>query len=84
MTCRELTDFLIDYVEGELTLEERTRFDDHLRVCSDCVTYLRGYEQTIRLGKAVCKEDHDAVDDAVPEELVQAILAARMRGGAAG
>jgi anti-sigma factor RsiW len=79
MTCREFTEFLIDYVENDLAAGERTTFDDHLKGCPDCVTYLRGYEQTIRLGKTVCKEDHDAVDDAVPEELVQAILAARTR-----
>ena len=79
MTCRELTDFLIDYVDGDLSAVERARFDEHLKACRDCVTYLRNYEQTIRLGKAVCKEDHDAVDDDVPEELVQAILAARTR-----
>ena len=80
MTCREFTEFLIDYVEGDLALDARATFDEHLRTCPDCVTYLRGYEQTIRLGKAVCKEDHDAVEDEVPEELVQAILAARTRG----
>jgi len=80
MTCREFTEFLIDYVENDLPAAERTTFDDHLKACPDCMTYLRGYEQTIRLGKAVCKEDHDAVNDAVPEELVQAILAARTRG----
>jgi len=80
MTCREFTEFLIDYVENDLPAAERATFDDHLKSCPECVTYLRGYEQTIRLGKAVCKEDHDAVNDAVPEELVQAILAARTRG----
>jgi anti-sigma factor RsiW len=80
MTCRECTDFLLEYLEGDLAPAERATFDDHLRVCADCVAYLRLYEQTIRLGKAVCKEDHDAVDDEVPEDLVQAILAARTRG----
>jgi anti-sigma factor RsiW len=77
MTCRELTDFLIDYVEGGLTAAERARFDEHLGECPVCVTYLRNYVETIRLGKAVCTGDHDAIDDEVPEELVQAILAAR-------
>ncbi len=80
MTCRECTEFLLDYVENDLPAAERARFEAHLAVCPDCVTYLRGYEQTIRLGQAVCREDHDAVADEVPEELVQAILAARTRG----
>jgi anti-sigma factor RsiW len=80
MTCREFTDFLMDYLDGDLVVGERTRFDQHLAQCPDCVTYLRNYEQTIRLGKTVCKEDHDALGDEVPEELVQAILSARRRG----
>ena len=79
MTCRELTDFLLDYVEGDLAVGERASFDAHLAECPDCVTYLRTYVQTIRLGKAVCTEDHDALGDDVPEELVQAILAVQKR-----
>jgi anti-sigma factor RsiW len=79
MTCREFTDFLIDYVDGDLTAAERAAFDEHLGECPDCVTYLRNYVETIRLGKAVCTEEHDAVEDEVPEELVAAILAARGR-----
>ncbi len=79
MTCRELTDFLYDYVEGELPVAERARFEAHLSVCPDCVAYLRTYRETIRLGK-LCNEEHDAVADQVPEELVEAVLAARRRG----
>jgi anti-sigma factor RsiW len=79
MTCREFTEFLLDYVEGELAPDARARFDEHLGECPDCVIYLRNYVETIRLGRAVCREEHDAVEDAVPEELVQAILAARRR-----
>ena len=80
MTCRELTEFLIDYVDGGLAPAERVAFDEHLARCADCVTYLRNYETTIRLGKELCTDEHDAVADDVPEELVQAILAARSRG----
>jgi anti-sigma factor RsiW len=80
MTCRELTDFIVDYVEGGLPTRERAEFDGHLAACADCATYLRNYEETIRLGKDVCREEHDAVTDEVPEELVQAILAAKRRG----
>jgi anti-sigma factor RsiW len=80
MTCRELTDFLIDYVDGGLAARERASFDGHLAECPDCVTYLSNYEETIRLGQDVCKEEHDAIADEVPEELVRAILAAKCRG----
>jgi predicted anti-sigma-YlaC factor YlaD len=80
MTCRELIDFLSDYLDNDLALPERARFDEHLAACPECVLYLRGYAETIRLGKAVCRDDHDAADEA-PEALVQAILAARAGRG---
>jgi anti-sigma factor RsiW len=72
LTCQELIEFLAAYVDGELAAEERARFDRHLAVCPHCVDYLHGYRESIRLGKAAAAD----VDE-VPEELVDAILAAR-------
>jgi anti-sigma factor RsiW len=80
VTCREFTEFLMRYLDGELPPDERARFDAHLARCPDCRGYLRNYEEAVRLGKRACAEEHDAVGDDVPEELVQAILAARRRG----
>src|SRR4029077_13866711 len=40
MTCRELDDFLGDYVAGELDAQVRAVFDAHLAACPECVTYL--------------------------------------------
>ena len=75
MTCREVSDFLGAYLAGELAAAERTRFDDHLAECPDCRTYLRQYEATRELCRGAL--DADALEAGVPEELVQAILAAR-------
>jgi predicted anti-sigma-YlaC factor YlaD len=73
LTCREVTDFVADYLSGELALDVRAVFDEHLAECPDCVTYLRTYEDTIRLA---CDAD-EPVPAAVPEKLVRAILATR-------
>src|SRR5438128_4830644 len=43
MTCRELIEFLIDYLDGTLAPQERERFDAHLAVCPACVRYLDSY-----------------------------------------
>lgn len=75
ITCRELIDFLMSYVDGELPPEQRAEFDRHLDACAACRRYLDSYRQTIRLAKGL-KQDAPAPPD-VPEELVQAILAAR-------
>lgn len=75
LTCRDAVAFLASYLGGELAPLERARFDAHLAACPDCRTYLAQYEQTRALSRAAL--DDDAVDAVLPEELVQAILAAR-------
>jgi anti-sigma factor RsiW len=79
MTCRELIDFLMDYQAGTLPAPQRTSFEEHLSLCPPCIDYLRTYEETVKLGKGACGDPDDAVSDDVPEELVQAILAARAK-----
>lgn len=78
LTCRELTDFLGDYVDGTLGLDERALFDGHVAECPDCLAYLRTYAETLRLAKDAHADD--PVLDVVPERLVQAILSARRHG----
>jgi anti-sigma factor RsiW len=79
MNCRTFIEFLMEYLSGELTLEERAIFDEHLAECPWCVAYLQNYHETIRLGKAAFAQDDELVPKEVPEELVRAILAARPR-----
>jgi anti-sigma factor RsiW len=78
LTCQELIEFLADYVEGELASDERARFDAHLALCPDCVDYLHGYRESIRLGRAAFSDPAELPED-VPDELVDAILSARKR-----
>ncbi len=77
MTCRELVDFLMDYLEGKLGAEERLVFEGHLDDCPMCGDYLDSYKETIRLGKSLCDDPDGPVPTDVPEELVRGILAAR-------
>ena len=77
MNCREFTEFLHEYLFGNLPAGERAEFEKHLAECPWCVAYLQNYEHTIRLGKAAYAEPSAAVPAEVPEELVRAILAAR-------
>ena len=72
MTCRQLIEFLDDYVEGRITVEERGRFDAHLMGCRACVEYLAAYRQTIALAKNASAEVAE-----MPDGLVRAIMAAR-------
>jgi anti-sigma factor RsiW len=79
LTCREVADFLMAYDDGELSPSERAAFDTHLAECPDCVAYLKSYRATVALGKQAFADESAAADEEVPEELVQAILAARRR-----
>lgn len=79
MTCRELADFLMDYLNGDLTADVRAAFDRHLSLCPNCVSYLSAYKTTIELGRRAFKDDSADASAAVPEDLVRAILAARDR-----
>jgi len=75
--CREFVMFMNEYLEEVLPLERRAAFEAHLAVCPPCVKYLKSYEQTIRMGKAVFRKLDEEVPDSVPEDLVQAILKSR-------
>jgi anti-sigma factor RsiW len=73
VNCRECTDFLIDYVNGDLPPAQQRVFEQHLELCQQCVTYLESYRETLALGRMVAEEP----EPPVPEALVRAILAAR-------
>jgi anti-sigma factor RsiW len=79
MICREVVEFLADYVSGELQREQRLAFEEHLEACPECVAYVEGYKETVKLGKAAFSHADESVPDEVPEELVQAILTARRK-----
>lgn len=83
ITCRELIDFLGAYEAGDLPGPSQHEFERHLEICPPCLAYLETYRQTVVMGRRVCEIDGPAPDD-VPEELVQAILAARERSRSSG
>lgn len=56
MTCRKVTEILIDYVEGTLAEEERNILQRHLCGCVPCAIYMHTYHDTIRLTHALPDE----------------------------
>jgi anti-sigma factor RsiW len=73
--CSEVLEFLWAYVSGELPPERAYEFDRHLSVCPSCVAYLNSYRKTVELSRESFQEEEE-----LPEELIQAVLAARRRG----
>ncbi len=76
MTCRELCEFIMDYLDGEMPEAVRVPFERHIAQCPPCECYLRQYRATISAGRTACAGDED-VPASVPEELIRAILASR-------
>jgi anti-sigma factor RsiW len=69
LSCAELVELVTEYLEGQLTAEERARFEEHLTVCDGCANYLDQMRKTIELTGRL------RVDDLSPEvtdELVEA------------
>jgi len=52
MTCREVIDLVADYLANDLCPRA---------ACPDCVTYVRGYADAIRLARAAYAEPDDRV-----------------------
>ncbi|MBL0926664.1 MAG: zf-HC2 domain-containing protein [Phycisphaerales bacterium] len=81
LTCREVLDFLMGFLDGELTEPQREAFARHLAVCPSCVNYVAGYRTTVRATKAATLppgvSGSDPAAGVVPEGLIRAIREAR-------
>jgi len=76
----------MEYLDDELSEEQRSSFESHLELCSACVAFIESYKQTLQLtkqlrfsdaGEKVEEKAEDKVLEDVPHGLVDAILAAR-------
>ena len=73
MTCRELVDFLADFLDGTMPSDVREHFEKHLKNCPPCVSFLNTYNTGAELARAAYQDDCCEM----PEDLVKAILDAR-------
>jgi len=78
LTCGQVHDYLSDYVDHRLPAAELGRFEAHLAACPQCVDYLANFKATLAACRSLREADCQNLQP-VPEELVQAILAARSR-----
>ncbi len=76
MTCRELVELVTEYWEGALTVQERGRFEAHIKGCDACGNYI---EQMRLLIKASGRLEEKDLEPAAREELLVAF-----RGWSAG
>jgi predicted anti-sigma-YlaC factor YlaD len=84
MTCREIADFISDYLAGHLPGEISVPFEHHLSRCPNCVNYISALRSTIELSRRAFEHQPSDPPLPMPDELVQAILAARRSSGSGG
>ncbi len=68
LTCGEITDIISDYLDGQLPLMQRFRFQMHVGVCRRCRAYLRQMKAALRTLSETGKE---VVPPAMPGELLK-------------
>ncbi len=68
MTCRELTELLLEFVAEQLPPERHTHVEQHLKGCQDCTAYVGSYRILINLGRRLR-------DDPLPPRLEQQLEA---------
>ena len=51
MTCQDIADRLVDFVEDELDDDERALFETHMARCADCAAFLASYLRATELAR---------------------------------
>jgi hypothetical protein len=52
VTCNEEVAFIGNYLSSDLDPQKARAFESHLKICGDCVAFLRTYKKTIALTRA--------------------------------
>jgi hypothetical protein len=77
VTCRTLTAFLLEIVEGDLDADSVLPFTHHLSHCSRCTRYLVQYRCTVEATRTSCYTLEDSM--VLHDAFVESVLAAHRR-----
>jgi len=66
ITCEQLIEFCLDYIEGALPQDEQVRFRSHLSQCPHCVTFFETYEKTPQVSR-------EALATQIPAEVRESV-----------
>ena len=81
ISCREIAEFLLAFLERDLESAQHEEFERHLNMCPPCGHYLDTYQETIKLIHRCGREELEPAQRPAPppESLIQAILAAKCK-----
>lgn len=69
LSCQEVADLLCDYIEGDVSEEDRVLIEKHLHMCKNCDRFIAQYRKTT----SICRE---TLAREIPEELENRMLSA--------
>ena len=75
ISCESFDSFIVDYIDDNLTCDQKLVFLQHLNECPPCKIYLKNYEYRIQISKSIFTTETEKLD--IPEQLIEAILAAK-------
>ena len=53
LQCREITDLLADYLEGELPADTARALEIHLEGCPPCIAFVNTYRSTVNAARRI-------------------------------
>jgi Putative zinc-finger len=56
-TCKQITDLVYAYLNDKLSRTVKRDFQQHLRVCPDCVSFLNTYKKIVGMTRSLRAED---------------------------
>lgn len=56
-SCKQIADLVYDYLKNNLSRDLKRDFQQHLRICPDCVSFLNTYKKTVSLTGSVRVEE---------------------------
>jgi anti-sigma factor RsiW len=72
MTCRECAELLLEFLNGELSVERCEQIRTHLERCPPCVVYVETYQITVQMS-------HQLPCDELPPDVAQRLWEAMRR-----
>jgi putative zinc finger protein len=56
-SCKQITDWVYDYLSDNLNRDLKRDFQQHLKICPDCVHFLNTYKKTVAVTGTVHAEE---------------------------
>ena len=74
MTCREVRDYLVDYLAGDLAPQEREELERHMQGCSHCADHVDASRHALHVSRAALNDLAAPSPDDGPDALLQAVM----------